>query len=213
MADTLDKISAIPTAQKVALLAVVMIGIAAAWYFLMYEEAVARMGNENGRTPALNKQLAEEREVANNLDKYRAEIEELKRQRDEMRSRLPDSAELADLLQQIHSQAKIVGLEISRFERGEATREALYARIPVKMVLTGSFQQIASFFFNLGQLKRIVNVGDIELTTMRRGTNVEEDRLIANCVATTFQYIASAPEAPAAPGSAAPASAAKPGGH
>ena len=41
MADAMNKIAAIPTSQKVALLLVVMVGIGAAWYFLMYEEAVA----------------------------------------------------------------------------------------------------------------------------------------------------------------------------
>ncbi|MEZ4467885.1 MAG: type 4a pilus biogenesis protein PilO, partial [bacterium] len=137
------------------------------------------------------------------LEERRNEIQELKRLRDEMRSRLPDNAEIAELLQQIHSQAKIVGLEISRFERGEMLREALYARIPVKMILTGTFSQIASFYFNLGQLQRIVNVQDIELTTIRRGSDVSEERLVANCVATTYQYIPGAETAAAAPASAA----------
>lgn len=200
MADTMEKFSAVPTSQKVALLAVVMLGIAAAWYFLMYEEATGKIAAENARIPELNKELSAEREVAANLDKYRAEIEELKRQRDDMRSRLPDSAEIGDLLQQVHSQAKIVGLEISRFERGETVQESLVARIPVRMVLTGTFQQISSFYYNLGQLKRIVNVGDIELATQRKPSEPEEERLTANCVATTFQYLGERAAPPPAPG-------------
>ena len=215
MADTMEKFAAVPTSQKVALLVVVMRGIGAAWYFLMYEEATAKISAENARIPTLNKELAAEREVAANLDKYRAEIDELKGQRDEMRSRLPDSAEIGDLLQQVHSQAKIVGLEISRFERGDTVQESLVARIPVRMVLTGTFQQIASFYYNLGQLKRIVNVGDIELTTRRKGDQPEEDRLTANCVGTTFQYLGERAAPPEGKKPAKPAGkpAGKKGGH
>ena len=201
MADTLDKFAAVPTSQKIALLIFIMVGIGAAWYFLMYEESLGKISKENARVPVLAKELSAERDVADHLEEHRAEIQELKRLRDEMRSRLPDNAEIAELLQQIHSQAKIVGLEISRFERGEMLREALYARIPVKMILTGTFSQIASFYFNLGQLQRIVNVQDIELTTIRRGSDVAEERLVANCVATTYQYIPGAElDAPASAG-------------
>jgi type IV pilus assembly protein PilM len=84
--------------------------------------------------------------------------------------------------------------------RGETVQESLVARIPVRMVLTGTFQQISSFYYNLGQLKRIVNVGDIELATQRKPSEPEEERLTANCVATTFQYLGERAAPPPAPG-------------
>lgn len=200
MAESLDRMSAVPMSQKVLLLVIVLIGLGAGWYFLMYEELQGKITSENAKVTTLAKQLAEEQDVKRNLERYKAEIVELRRQREEMRRSLPESAEIADLLQKVHSEAKTSGLEISRWESDKNSRESLYIRIPVKMKLTGTFQQISTFFFNLARLQRIVNVEDIELITMQKSTDLKEDRLTANCVATTFQYLPPAERAAPAKG-------------
>ncbi len=187
MAEGFDKFLAVPTSQKVVLLVVLMALIGAGWYFLMFEEVSTNIAKEAKRTPALNKSLSEEQEIEKNLVKYQEEIEQLKKVRDEMRDRLPDSAEIADLLQKIHGQAKIVGLEIARFERGDTVLEQTYARIPVRMTLKGSFNQVSTFFYYLGKLTRIVNVENIELTAANRQDSGSD--LVAICTATTFQYL------------------------
>lgn len=188
MADSqFDKFLATPPSTKVAAIILVMGLLGAAWYFLFYGEVEAALVKERAKTPQLSKTLREEQEVEKNLQKYKDEIEKLRKSRDEMRDRLPENAEIADLLQQIHSQAKIVGLEIARFERGEDEVETMYARIPVKMILRGTFHQVATFFYYLGKLTRIVNVENIELTALDR--KEDEDRIQAVCNATTFMYV------------------------
>lgn len=188
MGEAFEKFLAIPTAQKAALFGALMVGAAAAWYFLFFEETQAAIQTASAKTPALAKQLASEQDIAKNLAKFTAEIEELKRVRDEMRDRLPDKAEIADLLQKIHGQAKIVGLEIARFERAKTELAALYARIPVKMTLEGDFNQITTFFYYLGKLTRIVNVENIKLTVVEHPAKGRFLR--AACTASTFQYLA-----------------------
>lgn len=189
MAESLGRMASVPTSQKIVLLIIVLVGIGAGWYFLMYEELQGQITSENAKVTTLAKQLAEEQDVKRNLERYKAEIVELRRQREEMRRSLPESAEIADLLQKVHSEAKTSGLEISRWESDANSRESLYIRIPVKMKLTGTFQQISTFFLNLARLQRIVNVENIELTSMRKTSELKEERLTANCVATTFQYL------------------------
>lgn len=182
-----DKFLATPPSTKVAAIVLAMGLIGAGWYFLYYGEVEAALVTERQKTPQLAKTLSEEKEIEKNLQKYKDEIEKLRKSRDEMRDRLPENAEIADLLQQIHSQAKIVGLEIARFERGEDEVETMYARIPVKMVLRGTFHQVATFFYYLGKLTRIVNVENIELTALDRAAG--EERIQAVCNATTFMYV------------------------
>ncbi len=188
MADSqFDKFLATPPSTKVAVIILLMGLVGAAWYFLFYGEVEAALVTEKAKTPQLSKTLREEQEIEKNLQKYKDEIEKLRKSRDEMRDRLPENAEIADLLQQIHSQAKIVGLEIARFERGDDEVETMYARIPVKMVLRGTFHQVATFFYYLGKLTRIVNVENIELTALDRKDG--EERVQAVCNATTFMYV------------------------
>lgn len=188
MADSqFDKFLATPASTKVAVIILLMGLVGAGWYFLFYGEVEAALVQETAKTPKLSKTLREEQEIEKNLQKYKDEIEKLRKSRDEMRDRLPENAEIADLLQQIHSQAKIVGLEIARFERGDDEVETMYARIPVKMVLRGTFHQVATFFYYLGKLTRIVNVENIELTALDRKDG--EERIQAVCNATTFMYV------------------------
>lgn len=192
-----NRLSSVPLSQKVLLLIIVLIGIGAGWYFLMYEEVQNNIKSETSKVRKLSDQLADQQEIKRNLEKYKKEIAELRQEREEMRRSLPESAEIADLLQQVHSEAKTSGLEISRWASEKTETEQLYMRIPVQMKLTGTFQQISTFFLSLAQLQRIVNVENIELVSLRKSSEIKEDRLIANCVATTFQYVPPSKATPA----------------
>jgi type IV pilus assembly protein PilO len=186
MGQALDKFLAIPPAQKFLLLLLTLGGIGAIWYFLFISDTQDKIVAERNRTTQLNKQLADAKGLEQNIRTFEEEIEQLKKDRNEMRDRLPEDAEIASLLQKIHGQGKIVGLEIARFERDQMKPEELYVRIPVRMTLVGNFHQIATFFYYVGKLTRIVNVENIELTAGERGR--DSTLLQAVCTATTFMY-------------------------
>jgi type IV pilus assembly protein PilO len=193
MASSLDKLAAAPTSSK-ALTLVLLLGlVGAAWYGLYYSDLLDDLQKAETATPSLMKKVKKEQAALKELSKYQGLINQLKQERNHMRDRLPEKPDISKLLEQIHNQAKIVGLAVERFERNESTKEELYAKIPVKMQLTGTFHQIATFFFYLGRLTRLVNVQDIELKTLGRkvGKNGNLDnRIVANCAATTFMYLA-----------------------
>ncbi len=195
MSEALDKFSAIPASQRLVLLLLLLGGIGAGWYFLFISETEDKITAERARTTQLNKQLADAKGIEQNIRRIEAEVEQLKTARNEMRDRLPEDAEIASLLQKIHGQGKIVGLEIARFERANMTPDELYVRIPVRMTLAGTFHQIATFFYYVGKLTRIVNVENIELTVappqMTAGASARTETaavLEAKCTATTFMY-------------------------
>lgn len=188
MGDSFEKFLAVPTSQKVALLVVLMGGIGAAWYFMFFEGTMNAIAAETNKTPQLVKDREELKTKLEKLAEAEQRIEVLKKKRAEMQQRLPEDAEIADLLNRIHQQAKYVGLDISLFKRGETVPEELYARIPVSMVLKGTFSQITQFFYSLGKLTRLVNVEDIALSIEKRDPQ-EDPMLIATCTATTFMYL------------------------
>ena len=188
MGDSFEKFLAVPTSQKVALLVVLMGGIGAAWYFVFFEETMNGIAAETRKTPQLNEERQALKIKLEKLAEAEKRITELKAKRAEMQQRLPEDAEIADLLNRIHQQAKYVGLDIALFKRGETVAEQLYARIPVQMVLKGTFAQITQFFYSLGKLTRLVNVEDISLAVQKREPQGEPE-LVAQCTATTFMYL------------------------
>ncbi len=188
MGDQWEKFLAIPTSQKAALLVMMMGLMGAGWYFLFFEETQAKISAEKARTPKLNNDISEEKKRVKELAQFEAKLAVLKAKRQEMRDRLPDAAEIHALLQNIHSEAKVAGLDIARFEREDEIPQQMYARIPVSMILRGSFHQINEFLDNLSKMTRLVNVEDIGLKVIAR----ERDKNIleASCTATTFKYLA-----------------------
>lgn len=186
MGELLDRFLAVPTPQKVALLVVIMAGIGTGWYYLVADATKTQINREIALTGQLNEQLRKLREDEKALIELEHEIEKLKKERDAMQDQLPADAEIGSLLLKIHGQAKIVGLEISRFERQDSEVEKEYVRIPVKMTLSGTFHQINTFFFYVGKLTRIVNIENIDMQVFQRDR--DSAKLNATCTATTFMY-------------------------
>ncbi len=188
MASPYERLAAAPTSSKAAGLILVMGLVGAVWYSLYFSETVSAVEQAVQQTSKLNSTLREQKKIEKNLVTYQEEINRLRLARDRMKDRLPTEPAIAGLLQQIHSQAKVVGLEVNRFERGENENDKLYARIPVRMTLAGTFHQVATFFYYLGTITRIVNIENIELVTL--GKREEgDDRIQATCNATTFMYL------------------------
>ncbi len=188
MGDSFEKLLAVPTSQKAALLVLLMGGIGAAWYFMFFEGTMNAIAAETRKMPQLVKEREELKTKLEKLAEAEQRIETLKKKRLEMQQRLPEDAEIADLLNRIHQQAKYVGLDITLFKRGIMVPEQLYARIPVEMVLKGTFSQITQFFYSLGKLTRLVNVEDIALAIENRDPQ-KDPMLVATCTATTFMYL------------------------
>jgi type IV pilus assembly protein PilO len=161
--------------------------VGGAWYSLSIMDLDEQLESARRDTQKLNNDLTAENAKVANLRKFEEEVETLKKQREEMTDKLPADEEIASLLQKIHSQGKIVGLEINRFERESPQVAELFVRIPVKMTLSGTFHQIATFFYYVGKLTRIVNVENIQLTLDGKGSKAQAT-LQAQCTATTFMY-------------------------
>ena len=62
-----------------------------------------------------------------------------------------------------------------------------YARVPMKVELSGRFHQIARFFYNVGQLDRIINMENISMTDP--SSSEDEVVLRTEALATAFHIL------------------------
>lgn len=111
----------------------------------------------------LDRELAEKKGIANNLNMYRQEKEVLEQRLKEALSELPDEKDIPELLEMFQDRAVKAGLEIATIEPQPAQSEGFYARIPIPMSVSGNFHEIATFFDALGRMRRIVNVSNVSL--------------------------------------------------
>jgi type IV pilus assembly protein PilO len=187
MDELIARISKVPFAQRVLVLAVVIVAIGLLNYVFFVspaEESVARLDIEVKR---LDGQLVEKRAIAQNLARYRVEVERLKQRLNEALTLLPNEAEIPELLQKIAALVEQSDCKMTNFEPQGEVVSGFYARIPVKMVINGNYHSIAVFFDKVSKLARIVNVTDIKLTEPK----LQNKKVVlkAEFLATTFKFV------------------------
>lgn len=187
MDELIARISKVPLAQRVLVLALVMVLIAIGTYLLFVsplEEQIARHASTIDR---LDGDLTRKRVIARNLSRYRIEVERLKQRLNEALTELPNEAEIPELLEKVAALVEQSDCEMNAFEPQEPKNQDFYARIPVEMKITGNYHSIAVFFDKVSKLARIVNVTDIKLQEPK----LENKKVVltAEFLATTFKFV------------------------
>jgi len=178
----------------------VMLLVVAAFVFLLYlpkDEEYSSLQKESEKVLA---KLQEDRRIAANLPRFKAEYEKMKLQLDQALTELPNEKEIPSLLTTIATLAKENGLNVLRFKPGGERPQGFYAEVPVDLKLVGTFHQIAKFFYDVGDLPRIVNISKVAMTLGRGGASAGSE-LSVDCLAVTFRFLeGSAAAAPAKKG-------------
>lgn len=193
----------IGTAAKLLLGLAGLAVVGLVYFFFFYSDLSSAVTAAKDR----NAQLQQEDQAASLAYKAYVDdstkLEEKKARARDLNKVLPESNEMASFLQAVNQQAEIAGLKIKTVSPMESQKQPFYARVPVKVAVTGKFHQIAKFFAGISRLDRIINVENIEMGSPKVGDN-EETTLQATCLTTTFHALPK-PTASAAPaGSGAP---------
>jgi len=182
-----EKILKLPTRQKLALLAVLLLVEAAALFYGLYQPKMKTLEGLQSRLEELQRQIDDNRRIANNLPRYKAEYEQLKKDLDAALTELPNQKEIPSLLTSISAAGKSAGLEFLLFRPKPEVPKDFYAEVPVDIAVSGTFYNLADFFLAVGRLPRIVNINNVSLQDIKVvGTRTT---LKVNCLATTFRFL------------------------
>lgn len=162
-----DKVAKVPQAQKIALVAMLIAAVCGVYYSLFYTELEAEKEGLRNEKKRLEKERADYEARQREFIKVRDEVQRLLEEEKELLRVLPTRQELPTLLESIHAQAELVGLDIKTFSPGGEQPVEMYFRIPVGMSVSGTYHQLMKFFKNLSELKRIVNVEGVGLGAPR----------------------------------------------
>ncbi len=187
MNDFIDQFNSYPLGQKILGLVVLMFGMGVVAYMLALQPTFEETEQLRERAQELQKEKRSLEELKRNRAQVLADLEQLKRRLLIAQEKLPRGAEIPSLLQRIHNQAKTAGLEIDRFERRADVPKDFYVEIPVAMELTGTYDELANFFYYIGRMTRIVNVKNIGMSRTSSGLN-PEGTLEVTAQATTFRF-------------------------
>ncbi|MED5262493.1 MAG: type 4a pilus biogenesis protein PilO [Myxococcota bacterium] len=182
------RVMALPGFVRFAGIAVVLLGIAGGYYGFWYSDARAEVDAMNERGRELQRQLANVRVVTKNLVEFQREVEALESEFQSALSQLPNRKQFEDLLQDITTAGKKVGVQIKSIERLSEVQKDFYAEVPFQLELEGSYHGMAMFFERLARLPRIVNMGTLQIETVDESGDGATLRVRGE--ATTYRFLA-----------------------
>ena len=184
----LGRLMALPGFVRVAGIALVLVAIAGGYYGFWYSEARAEIDAMNERGRELQRELANVRVVAKNLAEFQREVADLELEFKSALSQLPNRKQFEDLLQDITTAGKKVGVQIKSIERVPEVQKDFYAEVPFQLELEGNYHGLAMFFERLAKLPRIVNMGTLKIETVDESGDGATLRVRGE--ATTYRFLA-----------------------
>jgi len=160
---------------------VVLAGIFTWFVVVPKTDAIERLEKEVSK---LQRQLTQAKFKAKNLQKFKAELEQVDAQFKEALKLLPDKKEIPSLLTTITKLGTESNLAFIRFSPKRERAKDFYMEIPVDIEVRGKYHDVAVFFDKVGKMERIVNILDVSMRPVKRNSNI----LNTKCVAVTYRF-------------------------
>jgi type IV pilus assembly protein PilO len=166
--------------------------VAAGYYFMFHTGLDESLVTAQTVGVTLNADLSKARAAEQAYQKDLAELADREQRQKELNQILPATTEYPAFLSAVQSAANVSGVSLSAWTPREKVPDKYYAKVPMKVELTGKFMQIARFFYNVGQLDRIINMENISMTDPR----LVDDEVVlkTEALATAFHVVEEAHE-------------------
>lgn len=187
MNDLLDKILDRSKGQKIAILAVIVVLLAALYFSFLFDPRSKEIAKLAEEVEIARNERDKKGQQAANLPRLQKDLSELELKLKKAVAQLPNKKEMDELLRTIATKAQESGLEVLLFRpRGENYQD-FYAEIPVEITVKGNFHDAISFFDEVGRLNRLINIDNIGF----KNPTVAGDRVTVetSSVATAFRFL------------------------
>lgn len=159
----MERLGKVPKPVRLAVVSAFLVVIAGAWVWFAYLPVRAEQRELTARAQELQRNLNNARAVASNIPAVEAEIEGMEDELELALKQLPNRKQFEDLLQDISTAGKKVGVTIKSIDRDAEVPRDFYAEVPFQIEIEGSYHDLARFFEMVATLPRIVNIGSLDI--------------------------------------------------
>ncbi|MDB5037985.1 MAG: pilO [Bacteriovoracaceae bacterium] len=184
----LDKLSKVPLWQKIAVLVGLGAVIPIFFYFMSWQPIAIQVTALQSQYQELDRKYKEQKAVADDLLTFQQNTKKLEEDLRLALTQLPREKEIPSLLRDIYTLGKKSGVVFKTFQPQGEVNKSLYAEVPIKLSLTGSYHEVAVFFDRIGKLSRIVNISELVMASSK-GESDSDVVLTVDCVALTFMFL------------------------
>ncbi len=193
------------TVLKIVLSVVLAVGVLGVFFFTHF--LPFGYPNQNERLQTLkadyekrSTDLARARSAVADLPRFEAEYVLLHDRWTTAAELLPTDRQLSALLRKISLAGQQTGVSFVMFKPASVRTENYYTELPVEISVYGGYHQVGSFLAELANMRRIVTVSNVRLSTNSRGDGLATTSASLSASAYSLNTSASTPAAKPAGG-------------
>ena len=191
----IDDIVRWPAKTKlVAIVIIVLIFGILAWFEFISPEN-NQYNQLKTQEDSLKTQVRQKQLLAASLPAYQAQIKEMNRRFQDFLQQLPNRTQIPSLLDDVTLAGRSRGLDFELFQPTSEVNKNFYAKIPVRLKVVGTYNDIGRFAAAVAAMPRIVTINDIDIARMpdAGATSLAKaqasQKLVMQCTATTYRYL------------------------
>lgn len=162
-------ISQAPQSQKLILGIFLLLIVLFGGYFFVLQPKMIQVDSLRGELAKLEAELSQNRALAANLSRFRAEAAQLRARLQAAQERLPNEKEMPGLYRQLTNLAQQTGLTVVLFQPKEMKQEDVYAEVPITLSAETGYHQLGTFFERMSRLSRLVSMKEMKLQGTEKG--------------------------------------------
>lgn len=163
MDELIDKYADVPPNQRYGVLFMILAVLGVSFYMLSFEEKSGRIADLKNQVRQKESQRNQKQSIAQNRAAYEKKLGNLQKELDSARARLPDDANIAQLISQLSSRGQDVGVAIDQYRPLKEEDRGVYSEIGFELDITGSYHEIGLFVDAIAKLDRIIDINSIDL--------------------------------------------------
>ena len=156
------------------------------FYFLYYQPHSIKIESLSQQETKVEKAVATAKTKANDLAKFKKEVEESQLDFDIKAALLPKEKEIPKLLKDISALGSNAGLDFISFKPLADRPKDFYSEIPVSIKVNGPYHNVGFFFDQISKLERIVSVTNVKMGSPKREGG--EMLLSSDCQLVTYRF-------------------------
>jgi type IV pilus assembly protein PilO len=141
--------------------------------YMLYSDTRAQTDKMEKETEKLKASNAQASIIKQNLVEAERALDEKQREMDHLRQLLPDEVEISVIYQNIKDLMAAQRLELNQFLFDKTAPSDLFTEQPIKVSVTGHYNNLGQFFSKLDSFTRIISINDIEIKTADDKMQVE----------------------------------------
>ncbi|MBI5555270.1 MAG: type 4a pilus biogenesis protein PilO [Elusimicrobia bacterium] len=151
--------------KQVAIMAVVVVAVILFLFkSFMYDQLQGKISAIEVKLKEAKAKLAEANSIADKKEIIDKELTILQHKLAYMSEMLPQKKEIPKFLKTIATRANDHSIRLLTFQPTAIITSEFYNEVPVTVNIRGSFNNLGQFFAKVGNLNRIVNVENVQLT-------------------------------------------------